>query len=300
MITTIADAAAESLIQEVLTTPKPGLVDTLSCGAHHDMDLQLFLKSAHALTPFFHTAAKTGALWTGTLPDLFRQLRVSGVQAEQDMYAATGGVNTHKGLIFSEGILTAAAAYSWTVYGTLGSTTIFQIVQEMTNAILLREFIAAETHPPVSHGEHLYRQYGYTGIRGEVMHGFPSVCRWGLPVLTQCSAAHGEKNRARLQTLFTLMAHVDDTNILHRSNPQTLMFVKECAQSVLASGGAYTREGIQMMRELDDVFISRNISPGGCADLLAVTILLHTLGSLDYRTATASISTRASLGSLTT
>ncbi len=98
--------AAEALWQELELTPKPGLVDRLNNGSHRDMDHALFVRSIMAITPWFARFAELGEVHAAKPAD--RQLRIlrpMGMACEQAMYAATGGVNTHKGGIFALGLL---------------------------------------------------------------------------------------------------------------------------------------------------------------------------------------------------
>ena len=105
----IGRMAYQALLEEVYTVPKPGLVDPYSCGAHTDMDVQTFERSAEALYPWFVRMAYQGYQLTCTPEDLFREIRKTGMLAEEAMYRATGHVNTHKGMIFTLGIFSAAA-----------------------------------------------------------------------------------------------------------------------------------------------------------------------------------------------
>ena len=59
----LAQLAVGSLLEEARLTPKPGLIDRRGSGAHHDMDLALMEKSAHALEVTFYRMALAG--WMG-------------------------------------------------------------------------------------------------------------------------------------------------------------------------------------------------------------------------------------------
>lgn len=277
MIYTIAEAAVQSLIKEVRTSPKPGLVDLFSNGSHTDMNIQTFMDSAQALFPYFIDITKTAASWENSLPALFMQIRKRGIAAEQEMFAATNGINTHKGLIFSEGILAASASYCWTHFATLNSAAIFSTAKNMVYTILEDDFLKINRTFPQTHGEKLFVQYGYKGIRGEAQNGFPLVRSISLPALTKYLQQGKDENLSRVQTLFLLMEVMDDTNVLHRCGRGTLLFVKEKAAEALQKGGAFTDKGLAFINSLDSIFIERNISSGGCADLLAITILMQNL-----------------------
>ena len=109
----ISASATESLIKEARTTPKPGLVDTGNNGSHKDMDLEMFIKSASALTPYFKKCIEIGQNSTDYPDEIFPELRQEGLLAEQAMYEATGGINTHKGAIYSLGIICGALGTLW-------------------------------------------------------------------------------------------------------------------------------------------------------------------------------------------
>ena len=99
----LAGLAAKTLEQEVRLTPKPGLVDERNNGAHNDMDLPLFLRSIDALTPWFRRITALSLSGADAAA-----LQAAGLEAEAAMFRATGGVNTHKGALFSFSVLLAA------------------------------------------------------------------------------------------------------------------------------------------------------------------------------------------------
>ena len=70
------------------------------------------------------------------------------------------------------------------------------------------------------------------------------------------------------------MSIVEDSTIVYRHDINTLKKVQNDAKNILNLGGVYTKEGKKMCNELEKLYIKDNISPGGCADLLAVSILL--------------------------
>ena len=101
----VASLAAQSLLREVHTTPKPGLVDRRNNGSHKDMDIGLFEASAKALQPYFQNCVEIGQETAALSPEeTFPLLRKAGVRAEDAMLRATGGVNTHKGAVFTLGL----------------------------------------------------------------------------------------------------------------------------------------------------------------------------------------------------
>jgi len=294
----IGTKAWRALLEEVYTTPKPGLVDLYSCGAHKDMDVHTFERSADALRPYFIRMAAQGYTLRCTPEELFREIRRTGIAAEQAMYRATGGVNTHKGLIFTLGIFCAAAGRCRqeellkkngvetdqherkcreNSRGHFNLSELIHMEQQMTAETLKRELIQIKEGCAVSHGEKNLQEYGSTGIRGEAILGYPSVVNLALPVLRQGVKENREWNRVKLQTLLVLMSRTWDSNILSRQNPETLYQVHREALELLKRGGAYTANAVEKLCSMDADYIKRNISAGGCADLLATTIFLTML-----------------------
>ena len=265
-----------ALLEEVYTTPKPGLVDLYSCGAHTDMDVQTFERSAEALKPWFIRMAAQGYLLTCTREELFTAIRKTGIMAERAMFQATDGVNTHKGMIFTLGIFCAATGRCMKDYGEINLRTLIRVEQEMTSRVLKNELSALSFHTGKcsTHGEENLREYGTAGIRGEALAGYPSVTEIALPVLADGIYKKKEWNKIKIQILFALMSRVQDSNILSRKNPQVLYEVQIQALNFLNEGGAYSERAMEKLLLMDAEYTRAGISAGGCADLLAACIFL--------------------------
>lgn len=273
----IGNTATKSLIAEVSTTPKPGLVDRISNGAHKDMNYKTFTDSANAISPYFFKMAELGFGWEHSLPELFLAIREVGIEAEKAMYVATKNVNTHKGLIFSAGIIATAAAYVYNKSGVFDANMIFETCVLMTHDMIENDFKKIDRLNPKTNGEKLYINHGNKGIRGEVSNGFSSVKNIALPALNYYMELKCNINLSQIQVLLLLMANIDDTNVLARHNQETLNYVQETAKNFLVSGGVFTKDGINTIWNMDKIFIEKNISSGGCADLLAITIMIYNL-----------------------
>ena len=259
----IAELAVQSLLDEANTTPKPGLVDRSNNGSHKDMCLETFVNSANALRPYFTECVAIGQKTALLSPaDTFRQLREAGLRAEKTMLEATGGVNTHKGAIFTLGILCGCVGRH------AGSI--------LSEAALMgkeaeKDFLLANTDTA---GERLFLQKNLRGVRGEVADGLPSVANIGLPMLRQALQQGLAEEQAAACALLYLIAHVEDTNLYHRGGDEGAQFAKQAVQALLMHDPFPAKEEIE---KLDDAFIERNLSPGGCADLLAASIFLKHL-----------------------
>lgn len=342
---TIGHLAWKALIEEVVTTPKPGLVDLYSNGAHTDMDVDTFRRSAEALRPFFALMAERGIQEQGSPEELFRSLRGTGMEAEKAMYGATGGVNTHKGIIFTFGVFCAAAGRCIREKKELTPANLLHMQQEMTVRILKEEVEEirrqtsgleeekgtirpeeagesgirnlrpgpgevhtgkpagepgsreahtskpegepgpGEAHPykpksgELTHGENNMRRYGTAGIRGEAIDGYPGVFQIGLPVIREGLIRGEDWNLIKLQALLSMMAKSEDSNILSRGGMEELRRVHAETAAFLQSGGAYQPGAVERLKDMDADYIRRNISPGGCADLLATAVFIDSLNA---------------------
>ena len=272
----------DGLMGEVCTTPKPGLVDLKDNGAHHDMDIHTFERSTDAITPYLVKMAETGCLFDGEITELFPLIRALGIEAEEAMLEATGGVNTHKGIIFTLGILVSAAGYRYGKYGCgKGKTTslppdsltaMLTDARRMVTPHLRKDMSRMRKAAPVTHGEKIFRKYGIPGIRGEAMGGFPSLAYIAVPAMKKGLREQPDENAARLHVLLSLMASVDDTNILTRAGYSALCGVRTSARDFLEHYPVIDSGAVKRLEEMNREFIRRRISPGGCADLLAAAI----------------------------
>ncbi len=295
----LGELASRALLEEVAVTPKPGLVDRANNGAHRDMDFSSFQASAAALAPYWEECFREGMRKSAFPAETFAALRPIGKKAERTMLAATGGVNTHKGAIFTLGVLCGAVGRLWTAEDGFPDTdAILDEAAAMTRETLEKELPAAHWNTA---GERLYRKYGARGIRGEVADGLPAVREISLPIFRKLLADGLDRNHAAAVTLLHLIASVEDTNLLHRGGPAGAAWAKEAAGALIETApeaetgtarhcetGAHTGRGnpysypfripsLEEIADLDRQFIERNLSPGGCADLLAVTLFLDML-----------------------
>ena len=267
----VAALAVQSLLDEVRVTPKPGLVDRNNSGSHTDMDLALFEKSAAALAPYWVECVTIGMESAALAPEeTFARLRRAGLAAEQTMLAATNGVNTHKGAIFLLGILCGAVGRLWTADAPCrDAKTLCEECARMTAAPLGEEFVHLA---PDTAGARFYLQCGMRGARGEVMDGLPGALGIALPAL-KAALAHGcDRNHAAAIALLHLIARGTDTNMVKRGGADCAAWGAQQAKKLLESE---PRPSLEKIETLDARFIERNLSPGGCADLLALTLFLY-------------------------
>ncbi|MDR3341354.1 MAG: citrate lyase holo-[acyl-carrier protein] synthase [Treponema sp.] len=270
----IAKHALKALLFELGITPKPGLVDRSNSGAHEDMDYFTFVNSAAALVPYFYRVTLESQGYQGESESLLASLGFYGQEAEETMNAETGGVNTHKGLIFSLGIMCAALGY---LHGQ-GLPVTVDTVLALCGRIAapgLAKLDQGHTSAKVqTHGEKVYAVHGIRGIRGEAAAGFPSLALYGYPLLSALLNQGYSANDAGVILLLHLLAQVQDTNILYRAGINALEEIQKQVQDFLARESD-PEELLAFARDLDQDFIRRHISPGGCADLVALSFMLY-------------------------
>ena len=277
-----ARQAQRALLYEVAVTPKPGLVDRANAGAHTDMDVFTFIDSACALREYFAQCVSIGLAYRSKQPAAcFDDLRTPGLLAEQAMKLATGGVNTHKGAIFSLGIYCAALGMG---YDGTGSDVHAALVRcgEMTRERIAQELERIKESEARTFGEAIYKRSGIGGVRAEAASGFAAVRETALPRLKQALDAGLNLNDAGLCTLVALMARTQDTNAVRRGGEKLAERLRESAVALEERIGkllAQNRLAGQMddirqtLVRWDEALSERRISPGGCADLLALTLL---------------------------
>ena len=274
----IAAAAQKTVLYEVAAAIKPGLVDRLGRGAHKDMDIFTFMASASSIYRGMYGCALTG-LNDGKDPfSLLEKIRPIGMDCEKSMLKATGGVNTHKGIIFSMGILCAAAG---SIYNEMPGEKIIKAEDTCTRAALIcrglveKDFSRIKEKANPTHGERLFMEYGITGIRGEAQGGFRTVLEKGVAVLRNDGLRKSlSLNDLVLHTLMSIMTCCEDTNVVIRGGLEGLKLVQKCAAEFMASGGMLSEDSKECLQEMDRLFVRKNLSPGGSADLLSLSLFL--------------------------
>ena len=236
------------------------------------MNFFTFMDSAASLYPYFEACARAGqASADRPAPETFAALRPLGCEAEGEMLDATGGVNTHKEAIFSIGIACAALGrLERSLWGD--PARVLQEIAAMTAGLTERDFAGVTAENAVTAGQKLYLQYGITGVRGQVEAGLPAVRDYGLPALENGLAQGYDLNRSGCGALLAILANSTDTNIIARSSRERQQALVEELKALLTRT-PYPDEAA--LAALDDSFRAERLSPGGSADLLALTYLLY-------------------------
>ena len=271
----IATLATKALLYEVSISPKAGLVSRLSNGSHKDMNFYTFIDSSLALHNYFLNCFDYGQEKLFSCPDFFKDLREVGKVAEKEMYGATKGINTHKGTIFSMGILLAVLGVHLKENKKIDLKILSEKIKEMCKP-LLNELEDADNIS--TYGEKAYKEYHLTGARGLAISGYEIVLLDGINKLKNfCKTLDFET--ACILLLFYYMSVLDDTNIVNRASITTLKEVQILSKELFEENKkTLEKESIKnSMSKLNDIFIEKNISAGGSADLLILTIFIHLL-----------------------
>lgn len=280
----IGGAVVKGTLLEVCSYPKPGLVSSISIGSHKDMNVLTFMIGSATLAPAFYLCAQAGRDHQKELSELLAVLRNIGTEFEKRLLEATKGVNTQRGILFAGGMLCGAVGYLSKKGACLDSDSILSAVSALTCGLTNRELepLLHTKKERLTAGEQLYLKYKTKGIRGEVEQGFLSVKKAGLPALMKALEEGLDLNYCLVHTLISLMTCVEDSTIVWRKGSGALLSVQKRAREILDCGSVFTKEGVREIYKMDKELIAENISPGGSADLVAITAALYLLTKKEY------------------
>jgi triphosphoribosyl-dephospho-CoA synthase len=256
----IGRVATVALYDELALAPKPGLVSFVDTGSHTDMDATTFMRSLFALRHYFVRMAMLGAAHA-----TFAELEAAGVAAEVRMLHATRGINTHRGAIFSLGLLCAAAGRASSFAERLTAAGVRAHLRVAWGEALRHRCGRASS----SNGHRVVQTWGLRGVGEEAALGFPTLFEAAVPALAAARVSGLDDRHARLQALFEIIAVLDDTNLAHRGGLAGLRFAQAQAHAFLRAGGAMRPDALRHAQSIHLAFVQRRLSPGGAADVLA-------------------------------
>ncbi|QQS87337.1 triphosphoribosyl-dephospho-CoA synthase CitG [Fusobacterium canifelinum] len=271
----VAKLATKALLYEVSISPKAGLVSRLSNGSHKDMDFYTFIDSALSLDNYFSECYIYGQENNFYSPSFFKNLRDLGKKAEKEMYQATDGINTHKGTIFSMGIVISVLASYLKEVDKIDLKILSEKIKSMCSP-LLEELENINNFS--TYGEKAFKNYHLTGARGLALSGYDIVLLDGINKLKEFTKILDFETSCIL-LLFYYISILDDTNIVNRANFETLKEIQILCENLYEENSkSLSKEKIRNeMSKLNDIFIEKNISAGGSADLLILTIFVYIL-----------------------
>ena len=256
--------------KEVELTPKPGLVDRANTGAHADMNIATFYASIKAIKPFIVDFLRVK-------PVTFDALRRIGMLCEEAMFRATNGVNTHKGMIFCLALSCGAVAKIKQAQQPLTRHAIQQEIKALSHGLVEKDLQLAK---PDSAGARFFYETGSLGIRGEAQSGFALVFEGSLPFFESQKALFGE-DKALKMTLLWLMTRLEDSTLWSRGGMEGLTYVKQKAEKILACVIQKPEALEAYLWAFDEDLTQQHLSPGGSADLLALTWLFAHLKTVN-------------------
>lgn len=260
----ISHLATQALQAELDTTPKPGLVDCHDNGAHTDMDYALMCRSIRALHPYFTRLAVMGS--DTALPS-HESMAAVGMEAERAMFAATGGVNTHKGALFSMGLAVVSVAHEAFVHGAdnVGAEAVRSGIMRLAAGFP----DTSGTHGSAAKRRAMAEEGAAVTVKGALDNAREGYLQLFGVWLPYCSAQHAAADPFALhRTLLRIMCDLDDTNIIFRAGMAVAETVKEESKALL---DGFSEAALQRM---NTSFVERNISPGGSADMLSLTLFV--------------------------
>ena len=269
----LASLALRAILYEISLTPKPGLVDKLSSGSHADMDYQTFINSSAVISVWFEELVRAGlGFREDDLTKALPVIRNIGLQMEKAMYEETGNINTQKGIIFLMGLSLFAIGKLYQEGGLFDADRFRGIVRNICKDLVGKE-LGKNADNQGSHGAIVFQKHGFSGARGEAESGFETVFEKGLPML----AGMVELNDQSLINCFLAIASTNnDTNILFRGGPEDLASFQNLCKNALDN---FTDENFAAIGEFCR---EKNISPGGSADLLAISIFLRLVMNCEF------------------
>ena len=268
----LSSLALKALLYEISLTPKPGLVDKLSNGSHADMNYLTFIDSSVAISRWFDELTLAGfAFLDDDLAKALPVIRNLGLRMETVMFKTTGNINTHKGIIFLMGLSLFACGRIYSRGDRFEKEEFCGIIKCICKDLVRNEMIGT-VRTDISHGEAIFRKYGFSGARGEAENGFRTVFEFGLP---QLSGVEELNDMAMIKCFLAIASCNNDTNILYRGGLEVLLtFQNLCKFALENFSDTNYSTVVEYCR-------NENISPGGSADLLAVTIFVWSVIKAD-------------------
>ncbi len=291
--------AERALTQELELPLKPGLVCPGDSGAHSDMDEAKMQASIRAIRPFFSRMA---------LAEDALALQRLGIEAEEAMMAATGGVNTHRGAIYSLGLALNAASAAISGREMQGvdfqgfmQNNLCKIAQVISSNPLMHSELHSTSRfspsatstalasasplpkhtasplpkhtatPASSASPATFRPAGLKDARAMALGGYREVFEYWQPYLRKTLAEY-PRETALQRTLLRIMSTLDDTCILRRAGRERLERVKSEAREVLSDP-----DFENALKELCRRCSAEGVSPGGAADMLSLTIFIDSI-----------------------
>ncbi|MDO5650791.1 MAG: triphosphoribosyl-dephospho-CoA synthase [Moraxella sp.] len=275
----LANHAVQALLDEVSLTPKPALVDRRGNGAHHDLTFEIMVASAKSLYPAFFAMAQKANEYKSICSALRMAIGKIGRNAETEMLRITGGVNTHRGAIWTLGLLVTSASLLLSHHNRMISLASKEVCQIAGGIACIEDSSITTKKETLSHGELIWQKYQIGGARQQAQQGFPMIVEQGLPRLRYSRYQGDLEEHARLNALLAIMSELGDTCVLHRSGIDGLHVMQDGAKQLLALGGFGNPLARKLYQDYEQKLLVLRASAGGAADLLAGTLFVDWISS---------------------
>jgi holo-ACP synthase / triphosphoribosyl-dephospho-CoA synthase len=261
----LSSYALKALLYEISLTPKPGLVDKFSNGSHADMNYQTFIDSSVAISIMFDEMVRAGfSFQDKDLTKALPVIRNIGLHMEDAMFEATKNINTQNGIVFLIGLSLFACGRLYSQNESFNIEQFRGIIKDICKDLVKNE-LGSISGSDKSHGEDIYQKYGFSGARGEAESGFRTVFEFGLP---QMKGVNNLSNETMIKCFLSIASNNTDTNILYRRGPEVLSVFQGLCRKALENFNESNYSAVI------DFCKTENISPGGSADLLAISIFV--------------------------
>jgi len=240
------------------------------------MNLFTFMIGGSVLAPYYTLFAALGEANAELPPkEVFEKLRETGIQAEQELLKATDGVNTQRGQLFLLGLASGMAGFCLAKGQRVPSSEYYSAVREACAGLCERELFNLNPREATTVGQRIYLNLGVTGARGEAEAGFPTAERVGYPAFETGLQKGLNLNDAAVHALISIMSVLTDTTVLRRLGKDGLAVMRETGGEILAAGSVFTGQGRDLITRAHHDFSCMRLSPGGAADVLALSIALY-------------------------
>lgn len=261
----LTNITSKAIYSELELYPSFGLVSHKDSGCHNDMEYETFIKSATAIKKYITSYIKEG--FRKEIQPL--NLKMLGLKAEKRMFRVTGGINTHKGLIFLLGVFLPSVVK--TILLNESKAYLQELIKDISLELCGGYYDHIDSKIELSHSDKIFQKYNIKGIRQEAINGLKLV--FDIPKYKE-----DDLDIAHHNYLIYLMSELNDTTIIHKTSLETLEQVKNDMKEIIHSGGY--EQNKDLVQKLSDDYKQQSISPGGSADMLVIKIIYEDIKNL--------------------
>lgn len=261
----IIKIAYKCILEEANSWPCLGLVSKKNSGSHNDMDISTFKKSAKIFINYFNDIYKKYYQIK-----TFNNLRNIGILTEEMMFKVTNNINTHKGLVFAFGIIffNFLKVYFKEINFNNLCTEIKLFTEPLKNDYLNNLTLNSRINLLINDA----RQTALSGYK---------VCFQALKEIELI--INEQPNLKKNQIIFLLILYfylnIDDTTVINKIGYKRYLTSKKNIECLYNKIKINYNQYIDEINKVNNWAIINNISPGGCGDLVVITLFLRKIKS---------------------